>query len=145
MVSQWNTGLLKLNCTALIPFPKLGSYFWLPHAKQRDTPMLVPGQGLCLLLVAPYCALPRDYLNDTPLSSAMGFWVSPKEKVECDTPPLACTSLQDRYLSDTCSVPRIPHQSKENECDTPSAIISRIDSRKYPRFTLRIAGPSEQP
>ena len=27
-------------------------------------------------LVAPYCALPRDYLSDTPLLRAMGFLVS---------------------------------------------------------------------
>ena len=26
------------------------------------------------LLVAPYCAIPRDYLSDTPLLRAMGFW-----------------------------------------------------------------------
>ena len=31
-----------------------------------------------LILVAPYCAPPRDYLSDshTPISHAMGFWVS---------------------------------------------------------------------
>ena len=27
-------------------------------------------------LVAPYCAIPRDYLSDTPLLRAMGFLVS---------------------------------------------------------------------
>ena len=80
-------------------------------------------------LVAPYCAIPRDYLSDTPLLRAMGFLVSqhgqlgaipppfserfPHEehaKWRCDTPP------QKGYLSDTGA---IPYENKANGCDTP--------------------------
>ena len=83
-----------------------------------------------LNLVAPYCALPRDYLSDTPLLRAMGFLVSQHGRLgaippppfskrfplgehvkwRCDTPP------QKGYLSDTCA---IPYENKANGCDTP--------------------------
>ena len=69
--------------------------------------------------MAPYCAIPRDYLSDTPLLRAMGFLVpqhgqlsaippppllsvSPVESMRsggCDTPP------QKGYLSDTGAIP----------------------------------------
>ena len=39
-----------------------------------------------MTLVAPYCAIPRDYLSDTPLLRAMGFLVS-QWPVGCPTPP----------------------------------------------------------
>ena len=81
-------------------------------------------------LVAPYCAIPRDYLSDTPLLRAMGFLVSQRgqlgaippppflsvsplgvhAKWRCDTPP------QKGYLGDTCA---IPYKNKANGCDTP--------------------------
>ena len=41
-------------------------------------------------LVAPYCAIPRDYLSDTPLLRAMGFLVSQQgQSMRCggETPP----------------------------------------------------------
>ena len=76
-------------------------------------PFLLP------ILVAPYCAIPRDYLSDTPLLRAMGFLMSQHgqlgaippppfserfhigehAKWTCDTPP------QKEYLSDTCAIP----------------------------------------
>ena len=82
-------------------------------------------------LVAPYCAIPRDYLSDTPLLRALGFLVSqhgqlgaisPRPfserfpigehaKWRCDTPP-----PQKGYLSDTGA---IPYENKGNGCDTP--------------------------
>ena len=82
-------------------------------------------------LVAPYCAIPRDYLSDTPLLRAMGFLVSQHgqlgaippppflsisppgkhAKWRCDIPP-----PQQGYLSDTCA---IPYENKQNACDTP--------------------------
>ena len=82
------------------------------------------------ILVAPYCAIPRDYLSDTPLLRAMGFLVSQHgqlgaippppfsvhfplrehAKWRCDTPP------QKGYLSDTCA---IPYENKANGRDTP--------------------------
>ena len=80
--------------------------------------------------MAPYCAIPRDYLSDTPLLRVMGFLVSQHgqlgaippppfserfplgehAKWRCDTPP------QGGYLSDTCG---IPYENKGNGCDTP--------------------------
>ena len=77
-------------------------------------------------LVAPYCAIPRDYLSDTLLLRAMGFLVSQHGRLgaippppflsgshakwRCDTPP------QKGYLSDTCA---ILYENKANGCDTP--------------------------
>ena len=70
-------------------------------------------------LVAPYCAIPRDYLSDTPLLRTMGFSVSQHgqlgaispapflsvsplgehAKWRCDTPP--SKGVSQRYLRDT--------------------------------------------
>ena len=70
--------------------------------------------------VAPYCAIPQDYLSDTPLLRAMGFLVSQhgqlgaippppfSERVplaehakwRCDTPPPS-KGVSQRYLRDT--------------------------------------------
>ena len=38
-------------------------------------------------LVAPYCAIPRDYLSDTPLLRAMGFLVSQHGQMGAIPPP----------------------------------------------------------
>ena len=38
-------------------------------------------------LVAPYCAMPRDYLSDTPLLRAMGFLVSQHGQLGAVPPP----------------------------------------------------------
>ena len=44
---------------------------------QRVTKLRSPGPLTeVMALVAPYCAIPRDYLSDTPLLRAMGFLVS---------------------------------------------------------------------
>ena len=79
--------------------------------------------------MAPYCAIPRDYLSDTPLLCAMGFLVSQHSQLAaipplpflsvsplgehakwgCDTPP------PKGYLSDTRA---IPYENKANGCDT---------------------------
>ena len=82
-------------------------------------------------LVAPYCAIPRDYLSDTPLLRAMGFFGVSTWPMGCDTPspfserfPLgehsrsggAIPPPQKGYLSDTCA---IPYENKANGCDTP--------------------------
>ena len=81
-------------------------------------------------LVAPYCAIPRDYLSDTPLLRAMGFLVSQHGQLGAIPPPpfLSISPLESmqsggaipppekRYLSDTCA---IPYENKANGCDTP--------------------------
>ena len=80
-------------------------------------------------LVAPYCAIPRDYLSDTPLSR-YGVLVSHHGKLGAIPPPpfLSVSPLesmrsggaipppQKGYLSDACA---IPFENKAKACDTP--------------------------
>ena len=80
--------------------------------------------------VAPYCAIPRDYLSDTPLLRAMGFLASQHGQSGAILPapflsvsPLeymrsrgAIPPPQKGYLSDTSA---IPYENKANGCDTP--------------------------
>ena len=82
--------------------------------------------------MAPYCAIPRDYLSDTPLLRAMGFLVSQHGQLGAIPPPpfLSASPLesmrsggaipppppQKGYLSNTCA---IPDENKETACDTP--------------------------
>ena len=80
--------------------------------------------------MAPYCAIPRDYLSDTPLLRAMGFVVSQHGQLGAIPPPPflsvsplesirsggAIPPLKRGYLSDTCA---IPYENKANGCDTP--------------------------
>ena len=55
-------------------------------------------------LVAPYCAIPRDYLSDTPLSRAMGFsclnmanWVRYPLPLFSAFPPWRACKVEVRY------------------------------------------------
>ena len=80
--------------------------------------------------MAPYCAIPRDYLSDTPLLRAMGFLVSRHGQLGAIPPPpfLSLSPLESMrsggaippsakgYLSDTCA---IPYENKASGCDTP--------------------------
>ena len=99
---------------------------------------------LLLPLVAPYCAIPRDYLSDTPLLRAMGSLVSQHGQLGAIPPPpfLSVAPLesirsggaippppqQKGYLSD---IGTIPYENKANGCDTPSAILSRKGIARY--------------
>ena len=70
-------------------------------------------------LVAPYCAIPRDYLSDIPLLRTLGFLVSQRGQTGAIPPspflsvsPLegmrrggAIPPLPERYLSDTFAIP----------------------------------------
>ena len=73
-----------------------------------------------VLLVAPYCAVPQDYLSETPLLRAMGFLVSQHGQLGAIPPPLFLSVSplesirevevrypppQKGYLSDTCAIP----------------------------------------
>ena len=78
-------------------------------------------------LVDSYCALPPAYLSDTPISCAMGFWVSQHEAIAIPLPP-ACApevpyprrrGVSQQYLCNTIWKPR------QKAFDTPSAILSR--------------------
>ena len=85
-----------------------------------------------LIIVDPYCVLPRDYLSDTsiPIPCAMGFRVSQHEEIGCDAPPPSIVHLRcdtpnrtlEVYLGDTRA---IPHESNAKcvrypLCDTIS-------------------------
>ena len=141
---------------------KLKRWQALKHFKAESPPQAVKGKGamgcksavappnmvLELMsfgkrpLVAPYCAIPRDYLSDTPLLRAMGFLVSQDGQLGAIPPPsfLSVSPLesmrsggaippsQKGYLSDTCA---IPYENKANGCDTPSAMLSRKGIARY--------------
>ena len=88
------------------------------------------GPMLGVHLVAPYCAIPRDYLSDNPLLRAMGFLVSQHGQLGAIPPPpfLSFAPLknmrsggaipppQKGYLSNTCAT---PYENNANGCDTP--------------------------
>ena len=88
------------------------------------------------LLVAPYCAIPRDYLSDTPLLRAMRLSVSQHGQLGAIPPPPflsvsplesmgsggAIPPLKKGYLSDTCA---IRYENKANGCDTLCDTISK--------------------
>ena len=95
-------------------------------------------------LVAPYCAIPRDYLSDTTLLRALGVFGVSTWPIGCDTPspfserfPLGeharrrCdTPLQKGYLSDTCAIPSEFKQGNKRAIP-PSAILSRKGIARY--------------
>ena len=96
---------------------------------------------VCVPLVAPYCAIPRDYLSDTALLRAMGFFVSQHghaippspfsrrfplgehAKWRCDTPPLqsGISAIRARY----------PMKARQMGAMPPSAILSRKGISRY--------------
>ena len=74
--------------------------------------------------MAPYCAIPRDYLSDTPCCALWGFWClnmanwvryplpfSKHAKWRCDNLP--SKGVPERYLRDTL------RKQGQNPCNTP--------------------------
>ena len=53
----------------------LASFSWKNRQIHNGGGKLIR-RSACEILVAPYCAIPRDYLSDTPPLRAMGFLVS---------------------------------------------------------------------
>ena len=102
----------------LLNLRRLGSsrFFWGKSAQKNYL-----GIPCNTFLVTPYCAIPRDYLSDTPLLRAMGFLVSQHgqlgaippsplserfphgehTKWRCDTPPPPPKRVSQRYWHDT--------------------------------------------
>ena len=125
----WTTGIFRISITIDKNCPQ----DFARKVGQNNTKQ----SALIDSLSAPYRAIPRDYLSDTPLACALwGFSVS-TWPIGCDTPspfserfPLGehakwrCDTPPTKgYLSDTCA---IPYDYKENACDDPpSAILSR--------------------
>ena len=106
-----------------------------------------------------YCAIPRDYLSDTPLLRTMGFLVSQHGQLGAIPPPpfLSISPLesmrsggarrpppQKGYLSDTCAT---PYETRQMGAIPPSAILSRKGIARYggvsrprPLRTVRVVG-----
>ena len=90
--------------------------------------LMVPPHGFRFpCLVAPYCALPRDYLSDTPIAR---YGVSQHGQLGAIPPPpfserfprgehtkWRCDTPSKRGISATLA--RQPSKNKANGCDTP--------------------------
>ena len=64
------------------PFSPRSLLYFLPLLRNSPVPVSSPKS-----LVAPYCAIPRDYLSDTPLLRAMGFLGSQHGQLGAIPPP----------------------------------------------------------
>ena len=93
-------------------------------------------------LVAPYCAIPRDYLSDTPLLRAMGFLVSQHGQLGAiPLPPFLSISPFESMQSGGAipplkrgisSIPaRYPMKTRQMGAILPSAILSREGIARY--------------
>ena len=89
-----------------------------------------PSKGQLGPLVAPYRAIPRDYLSDTPLLRAMGFLVSQHDQLSAIPPPRFLSVSPLESMRSGGAIPplkegisailaRYPMKNKPNGCDTP--------------------------
>ena len=81
--------------------------------------------------VAPYCAIPRDYLSDTPLLRAMGFLVTQHGQLGAIPPPpfLSVSPFENMRSGGAIPPPlkrgisailaRYPMKTRQMGCDTP--------------------------
>ena len=75
-------------------------------------------------LLAPYCAIPRDYLSDTPSPFSERFPLGEHAKSRCDTPPphrRGISAILARYHMKT----------RQMAARSPSAIQSRKGIARY--------------
>ena len=88
------------------------------------------------LLVAPYCAIPRDYLSDTPLLRAIGFLVSQHGQMGAIPPPPSLSVSPLESMRSGGAIPplkrgisailaRYPMKTRPMGAIPPSAILSR--------------------
>ena len=114
--------------------------WWGPYVVAAK--LLFNGQvGLGILwrlgLSGPYCAIPRDYLSNTPIAR----YGEHDQFGEIPRPPFLSLSplesmrsggaippTEKGYLSDACA---IPHEKRLNGCDAPSGIRSRKGIARY--------------
>ena len=94
-------------------------------------------------LVAPYCAIPRDYLSDTPLLRAMGFLVSQHGQLGAIPPspfserfaPWRACEVEVRYpplkRGISAILARYPMKTRQMGAIPPSAILSRKGIARY--------------
>ena len=82
------------------------------------------------VLVAPYCAIPRDYLSDTPLLRAIGFLVSQHGQLGAIPPPpfLSVSPLESMRSGGaipplkrgiSAILARYHMRTRQNTCDSP--------------------------
>ena len=79
------------------------------------------------LLVAPYCAIPRDYLSDTPPLRAMGCFGVSTWPIGCDTPsPFSERFPLGEHAKWRCDTPLkrgisaiLARYPMKTRCDTP--------------------------
>ena len=71
-IAKYKVGLGRDATAKMAPLPLTGL---------QETPRCVTSSSSSeeqvlslMILVVPYCTIPRDYLSDTPLLHAMGFW-----------------------------------------------------------------------
>ena len=102
-----------------------------------------------VILMGPYCAIPRDYLSDNPpyniYCALWGFWclnmanwVREHAKWTCDTPPppkRGTSAILARYPMKTRQMGAIP----------PSAILSRKGIARYGGGGVSRIGPLRAP
>ena len=92
--------------------------------------------------MAPYCAIPRDYLSDTPLLRAMGFLVSQDGKLGAIPPPpfLSVSPLESMRSGGaipphkrgiSAILARYPVKTSKTRAIPPSAILSRKGIARY--------------
>ena len=93
--------------------------------------------------MAPYCAILRDYLSDTPLLRAMGFLVSQHGQLGAiPPPPFLCISPLESMQSGGAIPPplkrgisailaRYPMKTRQIGAIPPSAILSRKGIARY--------------
>ena len=94
-------------------------------------------------LVAPYCAIPRDYLSDTPLLRALwGFWcLKMANRVRYPPPFLSISPVENMQSGAAIPPPlkrgisailaRYPRKTRQTARDISSAILSRKGIARY--------------
>ena len=97
----------------------------------------------CVTLVAPSCAIPRDYLSDTPLLRAMGFLVSQHGQLGAIPPPpfLSVSPVESMWSRGAIPPPpqrgisailaRYPLKTRQMGAIPPSAILSWKGIARY--------------
>ena len=92
--------------------------------------------------MAPYCAIPRDYLSDTPLLRAMGFLVSQHGQLGAVPPPPFLSVSPFESMRSGGAIPslkrgisailaRYPMKTRQTGAIPPSAILSRNGIARY--------------
>ena len=108
------------------------------YSNKEVKPKLPPKK----VLVAPYCAIPRDYLSDTPLLRAMGFLVSQHGQLGAIPPPAFLSGSPLDSMRSGGAIPplkrgisailaRYPMKTRQMGAIPPSAILSRKGIARY--------------